>query len=145
MYKVSVLGSEFLEAHVERIKALQIFSDIELSYISDGDEKDTFSVEEVLSAIKAQQCQALVLGQHDYGRISCHVDIPCYILHPSIQDFLLLYQQISDLRDTAVIFPEIEDVDLSALEKCVPIRFHKYFFGKRSEIDGILLDIRRKG
>ena len=58
MYKVSVLGSEFLEAHVERIKALQIFSDIELSYISDGDEKDTFSVEEVLSAIKAQQCQA---------------------------------------------------------------------------------------
>ena len=66
MYKVSVLGSEFLEAHVERIKALQIFSDIELSYISDGDEKDTFSVEEVLSAIKAQQCQALVLGQHDY-------------------------------------------------------------------------------
>lgn len=145
MYKVSVLGSEFLEAHVERIKALQIFSDIELSYISDGDEKDTFSVEEVLSAIKAQQCQALVLGQHDYGRISCHVDIPCYILHPSIQDFLLLYQQISDLRDTAVIFPEIEDVDLSALEKCVPIRFHKYFFGKRSEIDGMLLDIRRKG
>ena len=36
-------------------------------------------------------------------------------------------------------------MDLSALEKCVPIRFHKYFFGKRSEIDGILLDIRRKG
>ena len=40
MYKVSVLGSEFLEAHVERIKALQIFYEYLPKAVADGSDME---------------------------------------------------------------------------------------------------------
>ena len=99
MLKIAVIGSEFLGKFVQDIVRKNIFPHISLEYINDITFIDyPAMVKATLQALERENCQALVLGPYDYSVIAPHTNLPCYVLHPDLQEFLLLYPKFGDAK-----------------------------------------------
>lgn len=144
--KIAVIGSEFFGKFVQNIVRKNIFPHIQLEYINDI----TFinypaMVKATLQALERENCQAFVLGPYDYSVIAPHTNLPCYVLHPDLQEFLLLYPQIRGCKNPAVICPTTDILDLSVFEVCFGVKYHIYYYEDRRKIEYLLEDVKRKG
>ena len=146
MYKIAVIGSSFIQQYVQNIVRDNLFPHIQLEYVYDRTFIDhPLHVQSIIQKLEEQQCQALVLGPYDYAVISSYTSLPCYVLHPNLQEFLLLYPQIKEYKNPAVICPITETLDLSVFEVCFGIKFHIYYYEDRHEIEHLLIRIKENG
>ena len=102
-------------------------------------------VKATLQVLERENCQALVLGPYDYSVIAPHTNLPCYVLHPDLQEFLLLYPQIRGCKNPAVICPTTDILDLSVFEVCFGVKYHIYYYEDLRKIEYLLEDVKRRG
>ena len=144
--KIAVIGSEFFGKFVQDIVRKNIFPHIQLEYINDITFIDyPAMVKATLQVLERENCQALVLGPYDYSVIAPHTNLPCYVLHPDLQEFLLLYPQIRGCKNPAVICPTTDILDLSVFEVCFGVKYHIYYYEDLRKIEYLLEDVKRRG
>ena len=91
MQKIAVVGSRYFERYVKQIKAADLFPQVTLFFIPDNGSPSSIDIDYVLNLIEKESIQAIVLGPFDYERLAPFVSsIPCYVIQPNLQDFLLL-------------------------------------------------------
>lgn len=145
MVRIAVVGSGFFKQYVNNITQDNLFPHIELSFIDAIQLIRNIHSEETREKLEKQQYHAFVLGKYDYAAISPYINIPCYAIEPDIQDFLLLYPQMRDCKNPAVVCPVESKFNLSVLETCFGVKYHMYYFDHNSEIDTILKRVKCDG
>lgn len=146
MPKVGVIGSEYFMDYTRQIQSSCIFPQVELFTFPDTKNSQPMDSAEVISSLEHDGIQALVLGPQDYEKLShAGIQIPCYIVRPSIQDFLVLHNNIGDYTTTAVILSSYYDLDLTALEKCFNIHYRKYYYRNRAELTQLIFNLKKNG
>lgn len=98
MQKIAVVGSSYFEKYVEQIKTADMFPQVELFFIPDNGAPANIDINFVLNLIEEKAIQAIVLGPFDYERLAPLISIPCYIVLPNLQDFLLLHNRVKDYK-----------------------------------------------
>ena len=96
--KIAVVGSSYFEKYVEQIKTADMFPQVELFFIPDNGAPANIDINFVLNLIEEKAIQAIVLGPFDYERLAPLISIPCYIVLPNLQDFLLLHNRVKDYK-----------------------------------------------
>lgn len=141
MIKIAVLGSYSFQKYTEEIEAMHLFENVQLFYINTWDVTDS----QITKQIQDVGCQALIMGPINYSRYAPFFQIPCYVVSPSVSDFLLLYKVIQDYEKTAVVFRVPDDLDFSLLEDCLHVTYHKYYYNEIDELDRLLPELKKKG
>lgn len=111
MQKIAVVGSSYFEKYVEQIKTADMFPQVELFFIPDNGAPANIDINFVLNLIEEKAIQAIVLGPFDYERLAPLISIPCYIVLPNLQDFLLLHNRVKDYKKTAVVLSPQYEID----------------------------------
>lgn len=75
-----------------------MFPQVELFFIPDNGAPANIDINFVLNLIEEKAIQAIVLGPFDYERLAPLISIPCYIVLPNLQDFLLLHNRVKDYK-----------------------------------------------
>ena len=96
-------------------------------------------------ALEQSKPDAMVLGPYDHKNLMPYTNLPCYVVHPTIQDFLLLHPYIQDYERTAVVLSKRDVIDLPALEGCLNIRYNLFSYRSQAEIPGIVQDLKKAG
>lgn len=130
MQKIAVVGSSYFEKYVEQIKTADMFPQVELFFIPDNGAPANIDINFVLNLIEEKAIQAIVLGPFDYERLAPLISIPCYIVLPNLQDFLLLHNRVKDYKKTAVVLSPQYEIDLSSLEQCLHIKYNRFFYSQ---------------
>lgn len=128
--KIAVVGSSYFEKYVEQIKTADMFPQVELFFIPDNGAPANIDINFVLNLIEEKAIQAIVLGPFDYERLAPLISIPCYIVLPNLQDFLLLHNRVKDYKKTAVVLSPQYEIDLSSLEQCLHIKYNRFFYSQ---------------
>lgn len=142
MIKIAVLGSYFYQKFMNEIEAEGMFDNVQLSYINTWGITDYTLIPKML---ESTDYNALIMGPIDYSHYANVVQIPCYVVSPSVSDFLLLHKMIKDYENTAVVFHVPDDLDFSLLEDCLHVRYHKFYYHELEELDTLLPVLREKG
>lgn len=146
MKNIAVVGSSYWKNFTERINARHLFDDVQLNYIEFNVQgADTFEWAKIIEEIENNNVQILVVGPANYHSISSYVKIPCYVMRPNIQDFLLLHNEIANYENTAVLLAHTNDIDLSILEKTFNIKYQKFFYRNENELKALLYKLKGEG
>lgn len=145
MENIAIMGSTKFKKYLENIKASSIFPHINLSFISDSSGGDSININDTMRIIENNKIQALVLGPHDYFYLVPYITIPCFVVHPNIQDFLMLHNKIGEYNDTAIILSYKDNIDLSVLETSLNIHYNKFFYHNRIELYELLRHLKQIG
>lgn len=124
-----------------------MFPQVELFFIPDNGAPANIDINFVLNLIEEKAIQAIVLGPFDYERLAPLISIPCYIVLPNLQDFLLLHNRVKDYkklrsfyrRSTKLIYQVLSNAFiLNTIVFFIPRMGSKILFGnwKRMAIPG---------
>lgn len=146
MLKIAVIGSSFLQAYLQQIQDDRRFPDVKLRYISDrvGIEEEV-RYRLIMEEIEQEQPQALVMGTFDYIKISPQVDLPCYVIQPTIQDLMLIHPLIKDYGKTALLLSRKDNIDIQTLEHCLKIKYNQVYYERTSDIPEIIRKLKTQG
>lgn len=145
MQKIAVVGSRYFERYVKQIKAADLFPQVTLFFIPDNGSPSSIDIDYVLNLIEKESIQAIVLGPFDYERLAPFVSsIPCYVIQPNLQDFLLLHNEVKNYEKTAVVLSPRYEIDLSSLEESLHIKYNRYFY-THDGIKNLVLQLKTEG
>ena len=146
MKTIAVIGSGHFEGYVHQIRSNGTFPDIHLIFIDDYFQlPESDRIERMREALEQSRPDAMVLGPYDHKNLMPYTSLPCYVVHPTIQDFLLLHPYIQDYDKTAVVLSKRDVIDLPALEGCLNIRYNLFSYRSQAEIPGIVQDLKKQG
>lgn len=146
MKTIAVVGSGHFEGYVHQIRSNATFPEIHLIFIDDYYQlPEAERIERMREALEQSKPDAMVLGPYDHKNLMPYTNLPCYVVHPTIQDFLLLHPYIQDYERTAVVLSKRDVIDLPALEGCLNIRYNLFSYRSQAEIPGIVQDLKKQG
>lgn len=145
MKNIIVVGSSYFERYVEQIETANLFPQAKLFFVSDHGNSMNIDIGYLIDLIKKEGIQAIVLGPFDYERVEPYVDIPCYVVQPNIQDFLLLHNKVENYQKAAVVLSRRYEIDLTALEESLHIRYNKYYYPSHEGVSTLIAELKRQG
>ena len=138
MKTIAVVGSGHFEGYVHQIRSNATFPEIHLIFIDDYYQlPEAERIERMREALEQSKPDAIVLGPYDHKNLMPYTNLPCYVVHPTIQDFLLLHPYIQDYERTAVVLSKRDVIDLPALEGCLNIRYNLFSYRSQAEIPAL--------
>ena len=145
MKNIIVVGSSYFERYVEQIETANLFPQAKLFFVSDHGNSMNIDIGYLIDLIKKEGIQAIVLGPFDYEQVEPYVDIPCYVVQPNIQDFLLLHNKVENYQKAAVVLSRRYEIDLTALEESLHIRYNKYYYPSDEGVSSLIAELKRQG
>lgn len=142
MIKLAVVGSATFGNYVENIKALRLFPDVVLNYCGDT---LTLGVPDIARKVLESDSQVLVIGPNDYLKIKEYIQLPYYIVNPTLYDFLTIHERITDYSRTAIVIRRVHNLDLSLLEKALGVRYNKFVYDYNDDVYALLCQLKGMG
>ena len=140
--RIAVIGTNYLQNFTREIIENNIFPNIEIVQILSGKDME---LSKIASEINHRQVQVVILGPIDYKTLCPHINIPCYIIRPSMVDFLSIASQIEDYSKTCLLLPEGEEINLSTLEQYLSIKINKEYYKSKEDIENVIQNIKQQG
>jgi propionate catabolism operon transcriptional regulator len=141
--KIAVVGSYLFNNYIQEIREAHLFESIEL--ISVRNDNENVDGPKLAKYLEESHIQVVVMGPARYQEMRPYIKIPCYIIRPSIIDFLKINQQISDHTKTCTILPYSEDMDFSPLENCLGVKFNKASYGNGIDLEDTINTLKKQG
>ena len=142
MINLAVVGSSAFGLYVKNITALQLFPDVILNYCGDTLAE---SIPVIAQRVLEANNQVLLIGPNDYMKIKDYVQIPYYIVSPTLYDFLNIHESISDYSRTAIVIRRAHNLDLTLLEKALGIRYNKFIYNYNDDVYALLCQLKEQG
>ena len=142
MINLAVVGSSAFGLYVKNITALQLFPDVILNYCGDTLAE---SIPVIAQRVLEANNQVLLIGPNDYMKIKDYVQIPYYIVSPTLYDFLNIHESISDYSRTAIVIRRAHNLDLTLLEKALGIRYNKFIYNYNDDVYALLCQLKEHG
>ena len=142
MIRIGVIGSDTFGLYTKQIDQSHQFPEIHLSYLGDI---RTSNIPELARQIKQGGFSVLVIGPMDHAVIAPYINTPCYIVHPTITDFLQLHNQIHDYSKSVVLFSKYYDIDFSILEESLHVKYNKRIYNREADLPVILRELKEAG
>ncbi len=141
--KIAVGGSEFFQRYIREIRETRLFESVEIiGLFIDYNNIDCPKVAKHLEKVNAQ---VVVLGPTHYQQLKPYLNIPCYVIRPSIVDFLSLNKQIKNHTKTCTVLPYPDDIDFSALESGLNIKVNKAWYHDVNDIENTVKLLKERG
>lgn len=141
--KIVVAGSEYFQSIIREIREARLFDSVEIiELFIDHKIIDCPKVAKHLEKINAQ---VTVMGPSHYRILKPYLNIPCYVIRPSIVDFLSLNKQIEDHTKTCIVLPYPDEIDFSALESCLNVKVNKVSYHDVNDIENTVKLLKERG
>ncbi|MHC1759938.1 MAG: sigma-54 interaction domain-containing protein [Negativicutes bacterium] len=141
--KIAVGGSEFFQRYIREIREARLFEPVEIiGLLIDFENINCSGIAKHLEKINAQ---VVVLGPSHYQQLKPYLNIPCYVIRPSIVDFLSINRQIKDHAKTCTLLPYPDDIDLSAMECGLNIKVNKAWYNATTDIESSVKLLKERG